>query len=169
MVMATDSPERGLAFVAQPGEGNSFWQPVPANGYVELGVSDRNHPAITNFDTGTQTVSPDCFVREHQHDEHEELILVYEGRGIAEIAGKEHPMQPGTTLYLGPGCRHKFVNTGDSDLRFFWVLMPGGLSAFFETIGRRREAGEPAPAPFPRPDNIEEIERETVFGGLSSK
>ena len=27
---------RGDAHVAQPGEGRSFWQPVPANGYVEL-------------------------------------------------------------------------------------------------------------------------------------
>ena len=164
MATATGSQARGSAFVVQPGQGESFWQPVPANGYVELGVSGRAHPSIANFDTGTQAVAPGCFVRQHQHDEFEELILVYEGRGTAHVEGEEHPMQPGTTLYLGPRCRHKFVNTGDSDLRFFWVLMPGGLSAFFEAIGRRRTPGEPAPSPFPRPDNVEQIERETVFG-----
>ena len=169
MTSAAESQGRGVAFVVQPGEGESFWQPVPANGHVELGVSKRMHASITNFDTGTQAVAPGCFVREHQHDEYEELILVYEGCGIAHVEGQEHRMQPGTTLYVGPRCRHKFVNTGESALRFFWVLMPGGLSAFFEAIGRRRTPGEPAPVPFPRPENVEQIERETVFGDVEGR
>jgi len=42
--------------------------------------------------------------------------------------------------------------------------MPGGLDDFFEQIGRPRSIGEPEPAPFPRPDNVAEIEARTVFG-----
>jgi hypothetical protein len=49
-------------------------------------------------------------------------------------------------------------------LTFVWYFMPGGLDDFFEQIGRPRQPGEPAPAPFPRPDNIAEIEARTVFG-----
>jgi aspartate aminotransferase-like enzyme len=93
----------------------------------------------------------------------EELILVIEGEGVAEIDGEAHPMRPGTTLYLAPTCTHKFTNTGASALRFFWVLMPGGLSDFFRAIGRPRESGVVAPAPFARPDNVAEIEARTVF------
>ena len=162
------SHSKGQAFVIQPDEGDSFWQPVPANGYVELRLSTRKHPTITKLDTGIQAVAPGCFVREHQHDEYEELILVYEGEGTAIVDGEEHHMQPGTTLYLGPRCKHKFINTGEIELRFFWVLMPGGLSDFFEAIGRKRTPGEPAPEPFPRPENIEQIERDTVFGRLDT-
>lgn len=42
--------------------------------------------------------------------------------------------------------------------------MPGGLDDFFRQIGRPRAPGESAPAPFPRPDDIERIEANTVFG-----
>ena len=148
---------KGRGFVVQPGETESYWQPVPANGHVELHISNDLDPTITGFDTGTQEVAPGCFVREHQHDDQEELILVYAGQGTAVVDGVEHRMQPGTTLYLGARCPHKFVNNSQAPLRFFWVLMPGGLSDFFRAIGRKRTLGEPAPAPFPRPENVEQI------------
>ena len=48
-------------------------------------------------------------------------------------------MQPGTTLYLSPREKHKFVNQGTEPLRFFWVLMLG-LSDFFKAIGKPRTA-----------------------------
>jgi len=41
--------------------------------------------------------------------------------------------------------------------------MPGGLSDFFKAIGREKHAGEAAPAPFPRPDDVGQIEADTVF------
>jgi len=47
-------------------------------------------------------------------------------------------------------------------------MMPGGLDQFFAEIGRTREPGQPAPEPFPRPDNIAEIEARTVFGWVDS-
>lgn len=41
-----------------------------------------------------------------------------------------------------------------------------GLDDFFARIGRPRKPGEPAPEPFPRPENVEQIERDTVFRPL---
>ena len=49
-------------------------------------------------------------------------------------------------------------------MRFFWNLMPGGLSPFFEAIGRERDPATTAPEPFPRPDDVAAIERASVFG-----
>ena len=40
-----------------------------------------------------------------------------------------------------------------------WVIAPPGLEDFFETIGRRREPHDPAPAPFERPADVVAIER----------
>lgn len=154
------------SLVVQPGEGESYWQPVPANGYVEVHVSERVRPGVSHIESGAQAIAPGGFVREHTHDVHEELIMVYAGQGIALVDGVEHPMQPGTSLYLAPHSKHKFINNGNDELRFFWVLMPGGLSEFFGAIGRPRSPGEPAPAPFPRPENVGQIERNTVFGAL---
>jgi hypothetical protein len=46
--------------------------------------------------------------------------------------------------------------------------VPNGLEDFFRLIGRDRLKGEPAPAPFPRPENVLQIERDTVFAAPPS-
>ncbi len=146
--------------VFQPGEGHSYWQPVPANGFVEVKISAGGS---RQFDCGLQSVATDSRVREHAHSDHEELIMIYQGEGTAVVDGREHAMRPGTLLYLAPQSRHQFINTGSEDLRFYWLLMPGGLSDFFAAIGRPRQPGEAAPELFPRPDDVAEIEANTVF------
>ena len=161
--------ERGSVVVCQPDQGESFWQPVPANGYSEVRVSKRNSAKIEGFSSGIQVIAPGCHIREHQHGAEEELLFFFEGEGKVLVNGVEHPIRPGTTVYVGPWNKHKIVNDGGTDLKMLWVLMPGGLEDFFEAIGRPRRPGEPAPEPFPRPENVEEIERATVFSGLKEQ
>ncbi len=161
--------EPGAAFVRQPDEGESFWQPVPANGYAEVRVSKRDSPKVQGFSSGIQVIAPGCHIREHQHGAEQELLFFFEGRGKVLVNGVEHPVRPGTTAYLGPWNKHKIVNDSDADLKMLWVLVPGGLEDFFQVIGRPRTPGQPAPAPFPRPENVEEIERDTVFAGLDER
>ena len=161
--------EPGAAFVRQPDEGESFWQPVPANGYAEVRVSKRDSPKIQGFSSGIQVIAPGCHIREHQHGAEQELLFFFEGTGKILVNGVEHPIRPGTTAYLGPWNQHKIVNDSQADLKMLWVLMPGGLEDFFQAIGRPRTPGEPAPAPFPRPENVEEIERATVYAELDER
>jgi hypothetical protein len=40
-----------------------------------------------------------------------------------------------------------------------WMVTPPGLEKFFEAIGRPRQPGTPAPAPFERPQDVVAIER----------
>lgn len=152
--------------VVQPDEGRSFWQPVPANGYAELHVSNRGDPRIDGFSSGIQVIAPGSHIREHQHGVEQELLFFFEGTGKVLVNGVEHSVQPGTTVYAGPGNAHKIVNDTESDLKMMWVLMPGGLEDFFQAIGREREPGQTAPKPFPRPDDVAEIEARTVFAKL---
>lgn len=149
--------------VVQPDEGKSFWQPVPANGHVEVKVVG-GADGMSNFDCGVQEVAPGSYVRQHAHDRNEELIFVFAGGGEAEVDGETHAMRPGTVFYLAKDSQHLFRNTGEEPMRFFWTLMPGGLAPFFEAIGRPRDANSPAPSPFPRPDDVKAIEQNTVFG-----
>ncbi len=159
--------DKGAAIVVQPDEGESYWQPVPANGYAEVRVSSRDDPSINRFSSGIQVIAPGGRVREHQHGANEELLFFFEGRGRVVIDGVEHPLRPGTTVYVGPWRKHTFINDGESDLKMCWVLVPGGLEDFFQAIGRSRTPGEPTPAPFPRPEDVEQIEAGTVFAHLS--
>lgn len=161
--MKDDKQDYGSRVITPEG-GASYWQPVPANGFVRTLFNAKQLGAHTAFSAGTQTIDPGSFVREHMHDAHEELIYIVEGEGTVVLDGVEHALAPGASLFLARNSTHKFLNPGPGPLSFFWVLMPGGLDDFFRQIGRPRSAGEPAPAPFPRPENIAEIEANTVFG-----
>ncbi len=161
-----ETTAKRASFVVQPGEGESYWQPVPANGYAEVTVSKRNDPSVSGFSSGIQVIAPGSYIREHQHGIEQELLFFFEGKGTVVVNGVDHPVVPGTTVYAGPGNSHKIVNEGTTDLKMMWVLMPGGLEDFFQAIGRARQPGETPPAPFDRPVNVAEIEAETVFAAL---
>jgi quercetin dioxygenase-like cupin family protein len=154
----------GDARVFGPDEGDSFWQPVPANGYIRNLIGKKSVNSAHNYSIGTQTVAPGCFIREHTHDRNEEVIFVVEGKGFVRLDGEKLPIEKGSTVFLGYNRKHQFINPGPEPLTFVWFLVPGGLDEFFEQIGRPRHLGEPAPEPFPRPDNVAEIEARTVFG-----
>ena len=165
---ATEGREPGKAVVVQPGEGQSFWQPVPANGYTEIRLA-RDNTGSERLAMGLQVIAPHSYIREHWHDRNEEVLVFIEGSGKLEVNDQVHAIVPGTTAYLGRWNRHRIVNDTDAELKMLWFLMPGGLEDFFAGIGRPRRPGEPTPAPFPRPENVGEIERDTVFAPLPAK
>ena len=155
---------RGDRLIVQPGTEESYWQPVPANGFVTVLLAPHMVNMETPFAMGTQTVAPNSFVRQHAHEGNAEVIYVLSGEGMAMMEeGEEEPMVPGKLFYFGHNRQHKFVNTGSGDLTFLWVMAPAGLEGFFKAIGKPRAAGDAAPAHFPRPENILEIEAATVF------
>jgi quercetin dioxygenase-like cupin family protein len=149
---------RGKSVVLQPDAGKSFWQPVPANGHADPKLT----PDVTGFDQlsmGFQTVAPGSHIREHSHDDQIELQICFRGHGHVVVDGQSHPLVPGTACFLGYDVKHTIVNDGPDDLVMLWVVAPAGLENFFELIGRPRQRGDAAPAPFPRPENVREIER----------
>lgn len=147
-----------------PQDGDSFWQPVPANGCVRNLFSDRSVASGNRFSLGTQTVAPRSSIREHMHDRDEEIIFVVEGRGVARLDGTDHPPEEGSCVFVGHSRKRRFLNPHDEPLTFLWLMLPGGPDDFFAQIGRPRRPGEAAPEPFPRPQNVAEIEARTVFG-----
>lgn len=158
--------EAGEAIVRALEDGRSFWQPVPANGFVRCLLESAEVKAEQEFSIGTQTIAPGgCYVRTHAHDVHEEILFFLDGRGRIEIddAAIVEKAEPGTLVYVGRNRRHSFINEGDEPLTFLWLLMPSGIEKFFSRIGRVRRPEDEAPPPFPRPENIAQIEAETVF------
>jgi len=156
--MSVVEAARRRSIVMQPGEGPSFWQPVPANGFSEpkLFPSNTNFPGLS---MGFQTVAPGCRVREHSHDGQIELQICFRGKGRVMVDGVSHDLSPGTSCFLGYDVKHEIINDSPEDLVMMWVISPAGLEDFFATIGRQRTAGEPAPAPFARPTDVIAIER----------
>jgi quercetin dioxygenase-like cupin family protein len=156
--MSTTEVVRGRAVVVQPEEGASYWQPVPANGHADPKLT----PATTGFEglaMGYQTIAPGSRVREHSHGDQIELQICWRGRGRVVVDGVSHPLTPGTACFLGYDVKHEILNEGPEDLVMMWVITPPGLEDFFKAIGRPRQAGDPAPAPFARPGDIVAVER----------
>ena len=150
---------RGRAVVMQPGDGPSYWQPVPANGHAD----PKLYPGNTGFDglsMGYQTIAPASRVREHSHGDQVELQICFRGSGRVMVDGVAHRLTPGTACLLGYDVRHEIINdSAADDLVMLWVIAPPGLEDFFKAIGRPRAEGEPAPAPFPRPADVVAVER----------
>jgi quercetin dioxygenase-like cupin family protein len=156
--MSTVDQVRGHAVVMQPGQAPSYWQPVPANGHADPTL----FPANTGFDglaMGYQTVAPGGRVREHSHGGQIELQICVRGRGRVVVDGVSHALVPGTACFLGYDVKHEILNEGDDELVMLWVVSPPGLETFFAAIGRPRQPGEAAPAPFARPTDVVAIER----------
>ncbi len=150
---------RGRAVVMQPGDGPSYWQPVPANGHAD----PKLYPGNTGFDAlsmGYQTIAPASRVREHSHGDQVELQICFRGSGRVMVDGVAHKLTPGTACLLGYDVKHEIINdSAADDLVMLWVIAPPGLEDFFKAIGRPRSAGEPAPAPFSRPADVVAVER----------
>ena len=106
-----DETARGPAFVVQPDEGESYWQPVPANGYAEVLVSKRDDPAIKDFSAGIQVIAPGSHIREHQHGTEQEILFFFEGTGKVLVNGVEHPVEPGTMSMLATAIRTRSSTT----------------------------------------------------------
>lgn len=156
--MSQNEPARGRAVVMQPGEGKSFWQPVPASGHSD----PKLVPADTGFDgmsMGFQTIAPRSRVREHSHADQIELQICFKGSGTVRLDGAPHPIVPGTACFLGYDVKHEIINDTDEELVMMWVIAPAGLEDFFAAIGRPRKPGEAAPEPFARPDDVVSLER----------
>jgi hypothetical protein len=66
-------------------------------------------------------------------------------------------------ILVGRGLQHTVTNTGTEQMRLFWYIAPPGLEDWFRAIGRPRHAGEPLPAPFDRPANVEMIQAQQRF------
>jgi len=156
--MSQSESVRGRAVVVQPGEGPSYWQPVPANGHADPALV----PGSTGFDglsMGFQSVAPGGRIREHSHGGQVELQVCFRGRGRVMVDGTAHLLVPGTACFLGYQVRHEIINEGEEDLVMIWIVTPPGLEKFFEAIGRVRDPGEAKPAPFDRPADVVAIER----------
>jgi len=149
----------GHAVVVQPGQGPSFWQPVPAGGHADPTLV----PANTRFQglsMGYQSIAPGGRVREHSHGDQVELQICFRGTGHVMVDGTRHELVPGTACFLGPDVKHEIFNDGPDELVMLWIVSPPGLEHFFEAIGRPREAGSTPPAPFERPADVVAIERQ---------
>jgi quercetin dioxygenase-like cupin family protein len=154
--------DQGPVIVVQPDEGASHWQPLPSVGYIEAKLTPYNTP-YDGFAMGIQVLEPGAHIRRHGHERQHEILFCYQGTGEAEVGAESHKLSPETTVLVGRGVQHKVTNTGATQMRLVWWISPAGLEDWFQAIGKPRVPGEPQPTPFPRPDDVAEIQARMRF------
>lgn len=148
--------------VLGPEDGEHLWQPEPARGYVSLKLTPETMP-YDGFSSGTQVLPPGGSVRAHGHRQNHELIHITEGTGRCEIETETYNFEPGSTILFGRYAKHYLVNTGDVDVKLFWVFFPAGLEHWFRALGKPRQPGDASPEAFGRPEDVEQAMAQQHF------
>lgn len=68
--------------------------------------------------------APMAYVQEHQHQIQEQVYYVLEGEGLLTLDDETHLMRPNDYVYVPPGVRHSFTNTGLDGLVFLVITTP---------------------------------------------
>lgn len=63
-------------------------------------------------------------VPEHKHENEEEVMYFFQGKGKFITKDQEIELEPGVCIYNPPGEYHSIVNTGDESLKFVWIYSP---------------------------------------------
>jgi mannose-6-phosphate isomerase-like protein (cupin superfamily) len=70
------------------------------------------------------TVPPGGETGEHYHVASEEIYFFTHGRGRLRLDAEEREVEPGDTVVIPPGTRHKLWNTGPEPLKLLCCCSP---------------------------------------------
>jgi mannose-6-phosphate isomerase-like protein (cupin superfamily) len=65
----------------------------------------------------------------HSTEHYEELLIILEGKGEAELEGHgAFPVAAGQVVYIPPRTRHNVRQRGSGPLRYVYVVAPAGVA-----------------------------------------
>ena len=102
------------------------WQQFPGHfgGALSKMLAGPPNTGSALMDFRISRYAPMAYVEEHVHQVQEQVYYVLEGEGMLVLDGKEHLMRPHDYVYVPPGVRHSFTNTGIAGLVFLVVTTP---------------------------------------------
>jgi len=87
------------------------------------------HPdnaATRYFDFRLSSYQPKGYSEVHAHVVTEHVYYILQGRGIVELDGEKHLVEPHTFVHIPAGVQHGIFNTGLEDLVFIVAGSPPG-------------------------------------------
>jgi uncharacterized cupin superfamily protein len=133
---------KGPACFIAADEGDSYWQPIPANGYATVKFSPLTLP-LNDFAMGVQILEPGATLPEHAHSRNDELKLIVSGWGTGRVDGVDCKVGPGTLAFTGRYVTHTYTNLSDEEMVIVWLIRPPGLELMLAGIGEPRTPGVP--------------------------
>jgi quercetin dioxygenase-like cupin family protein len=102
------------------------WQEFPGHfgGALSKMLVGPGNSGSARIDFRISRYAPAAHVAEHAHQVQEQIYYVLEGQGVLTVDGEPRLMRAHDYVYLPPGVRHGFTNTGLESLVFFVVTTP---------------------------------------------
>ena len=102
------------------------WQEFPGHfgGALSKALVGPENSGSQLLDFRISRYAPNAYVQEHEHKVQEQIYYVLEGEGVLTLNDEKHLMRPHDYVYVPPGVRHSFTNTGLSGLVFLVVTTP---------------------------------------------
>lgn len=121
-------------FVKQDSEVAQLRSPDRTN-YIMI---DPTKTDTKNFAMGITEMSGNSKIAAHAHDNEEEILFIYEGKGLIEIEGKKYSLEKGVAVFVPVGCRHSFINAQKEKLCWVWVFSPPGYEKLIKQKARNQ-------------------------------
>jgi quercetin dioxygenase-like cupin family protein len=117
-------PRRTAAFIEKMAQVP--WQEYPGHfgGALSKALVGPDNSGSSRVDFRISRYAPNAFVQEHVHKIQEQIYYVLEGEGILTLDKEKHLMRAHDYVYVPPGVRHSFTNTGLAGLVFLVVTTP---------------------------------------------
>ena len=102
------------------------WQEYPGHfgGALSKALVGPKNSGSSLVDFRISRYAPNAYVQEHVHKIQEQVYYVLEGEGMLTLGKARHLMRPHDYVYVPPGVRHSFTNTGTAGLVFLVVTTP---------------------------------------------
>ena len=122
--MTRNRKRRTTAFVEQM--ARVAWQEYPGHfgGALSKALVGPDNSGSSLLDFRISRYAPNAYVAEHVHKVQEQVYYVLEGEGVLTLDKERHLMRPHDYVYVPPGVRHSFTNTGTDGLVFLVVTTP---------------------------------------------
>jgi len=103
----------------------AFWELPPAHfdAFSKMLIHPTNADTCY-FDFRLSSYQPKGYAEVHVHEVAENIYYILRGKGIVELDGKKHLVEPNMVIHIPPGVRHGIFNTGIEDLVFIVVASP---------------------------------------------
>lgn len=105
---------------------NMPWKEYPGHfgGALSKELAGPETTGSAKMDFRISRYAPMAYVQEHVHRVQEQVYYVLEGEGILTLDDNKRLMRTNDYVYVPPGVRHSFSNTGIHGLVFLVITTP---------------------------------------------
>lgn len=102
------------------------WKEYPGHfgGALSKELAGPETTGSSRVDFRISRYAPMAYVQEHVHQVQEQVYYVLKGEGILTLDDTKNLMRPHDYVYVPPGVRHSFTNTGTDGLVFLVITTP---------------------------------------------